>query len=503
MWQDDTMQTSAEQQPVNDETTAGFAETQPVEATATPAEDAQPVETPAASAEQAQPDEATAPSAETPPAAASAQPEAAPAAESATPEEPITMDEAIEQSFRSFEKGEIIRATVVQVDREGALVDVGTKTEVRIPLSELSAEQVSSAEEVVKVGDEIEVKVLKARGEAGTPVLSKREADFERLWEELREAYQQKRTLEAPVVERVKGGVVVDIGVRCFVPASQIARRIPPHQLDKLIGETLPIKIIDLDEEKRKAVASHKLAEEEIRQQREREERERRERIFSQLQVGQRLQGKVKRLTGYGAFVDIGGYEGLLHVSEIAWTRVDDPAQVLKEGDEIEVVVIRLEPENGKVALSRRQLLPDPWALAAQHYREGDVIEAPVSRVVRTGAFVKLEEGIEGFIPMSELTSRKVRNPEEVVKPGDTVKAKVIEITPRRRWMVLSVRALEEQRAVQEHQRQRAQSRSSGFTIGDRLSAQLQEFQQLTQREEGSESAGNSGTPDEIETPNA
>lgn len=485
MWQDDTIQTNTESEPVKNQTPAD------------------PIESHSGEAE-------VAPSAEgrgSPQAAAS---ESAPLSASKSEDEPLTMDEAIEQSFRSFEKGEIIRATVVQVDREGALVDVGTKTEVRIPLQELSAEQVSSAEEVVKVGDEIEVKVLRSGGEAGTPVLSKREADFERLWEELREAFHSKRTIEAPVVERVKGGVVLDIGVRCFVPASQIAKRIPPHQLDRLIGETLPVKIIDLDEEKRKAVASHKLADDEIRRQREQEERDRRARIFNSLQVGQRLTGVVRRLTGYGAFVDIGDYEGLLHVSEIAWTRIDDPAQVLKEGDEIEVVVIRLEPENGKVALSRRQLLPDPWHLAGQHYREGDVIEAPVSRVVRTGAFVKLEEGIEGFIPLSELSSKKVRNPEEVVKPGETLRAKVIEITPRRRWMVLSVRALDEQRAVQEHQRQRAQStRPSGFTIGERLSAQFQELQQFTQPEQASdseksseESTGESGTSDETKVSN-
>lgn len=478
MWQDDTIQTNAEQQPVNAESTGSNLDAEHEDTHATDTGSSMSAESGLSSP--------------------------APTAE----EESITMDEAIEQSFRSFEKGEIIRATVVQVDREGALVDVGTKTEVRIPLQELSAEQISSAEDVVKVGDEIEVKVLKSTGEAGTPVLSKREADFERLWAELHEDFQQKRTLEAPVVERVKGGVVVDIGVRCFVPASQIARRIPPHQLDRLIGETLPIKIIDLDEEKRKAVASNKLAEEEIRQQREHEERERKERIFGQLRVGQRLTGVVKRLTNYGAFVDIGGYEGLLHVSEIAWTRIDNPAQALREGDEVEVVVIRLEPENGKVALSRRQLLPDPWQLAAQHYKEGDIIEAPISRVVRTGAFVKLEEGIEGFIPMSELTAKRVRNAEEVVKPDEVIKAKIIEITPRRRWMVLSVRALEEQRAVQEHQRQRTQSgRASGFTIGERLSGQLQDLQRFTQPQTESdmpagEPAGDSGTSSEIESTN-
>ncbi len=486
MWNDERVQDEAidAQQPVNDaptgETSAtptGEIET-PTQGETTPEE----VSVSTAQAEQSAP-------------TASVEQETATASESE-----LTMEEALEQSFRSFEQGEIVRATVVQVDREGALVDVGTKTEVKIPLSELSAEQVSSAEEVVQVGEEIEVKVLRPRGEEGMPVLSKRQADFDRLWESIRQAYQEKRTLEAPVIERVKGGVVVDIGVRCFVPASQIARRIPPSQLDRLIGENIPIKIIDLDEEKRKAVASNRLAEEEIRHQREREEQERRERIFSSLQVGQLLKGTVKRLTNYGAFVDIGGYEGLLHVSEIAWGRVDHPREVLKEGDEIEVVVIRLEPANGKVALSRRQALPDPWQTVARHYREGDEVEAPVSRVVRTGAFVRISEGVEAFIPLSELSSRRIKNPEEVVSTGQVVKARIQEVNPSRRWMVLSVRALEEGQAVQEYQRQRTPARSSGgtFTIGRRLSSQLQELQQsIAQEEAGTESSASVGGTDE------
>ncbi|GBC92752.1 30S ribosomal protein S1 [bacterium HR15] len=406
-------------------------------------------------------------------------------------EEDISMEEALEQSFRSFEEGEIVRATVVQVDREGALVDVGTKTEVRIPLPELSQEPISSASEVVQVGDEIEVMVVRPRGEEGGPVLSKRLADFERLWQSIVEAYERQETLEAMVTERVKGGVVVDIGVRCFVPASLIARKIPPQQLDRLIGETLPIKIIDLDHEKRKAVASNIAAEEERRRQREQAEREQRERIFSQLQVGQRLKGKVKRFTGYGAFVDIGGYEGLLHVSEISWTRIGHPREALKIGEEIEVVVIRLEPDRGKVALSRRQVLPDPWSEVAQHYREGETLELPISRVERTGAFAKLPEGIEAFIPLSELTSKRgVRSAQEVVSQGETVKARIIEIDPRRRRMVLSVRAVEDQRAMQEHARQRAAQggRSTGFTIAERLQSQLQELQQSLTAEPSSDS---------------
>lgn len=390
--------------------------------------------------------------------------------------ETLSMDEAIEQSFPSFEPGEVIQATVVQVDRDAVLVDVGTKTEVRIPKEELATGKVESAEDVVQVGDTINVKVMRTRGEEGTPVLSKREADFDSLWESIVRAYENKETLEAMVEDAVKGGVVVNIGVRCFVPASQIARRLPPNQLDRLVGEVIPIKIIDIDHERRKAVASHRLADEELRRQREEEERQRRERVFAKLKVGDRFTGVVKRITGYGAFVDIGEYEGLLHISELSWARVENPREVIKEGDEIEVMIIRLEPENGKVALSRRQVMPDPWHLAAQKYREGEELEVPITRLVRTGAFARVDEGVEAFLPLSELTSRRVKSPEEVVSVGDVVKGRIIELDPRRRRMIISLRAPEEQRAAQEHRQRTASSKGSGFTIGDRLSSQLEQL---------------------------
>lgn len=395
--------------------------------------------------------------------------------------ETLSMDEAIEQSFPSFEPGEVIQATVVQVDRDAVLVDVGTKTEVRIPKEELATGKVESAEDVVQVGDTINVKVMRTRGEEGTPVLSKREADFDSLWQSIVRAYENKETLEAMVEDAVKGGVVVNIGVRCFVPASQIARRLPPNQLDRLVGEVIPIKIIDLDHERRKAVASHRLADEELRRQREEEERQRRERVFAKLKVGDRFTGVVKRITGYGAFVDIGEYEGLLHISELSWARVENPREVIKEGDEIEVMIIRLEPENGKVALSRRQVMPDPWHLAAQKYREGEELEVPITRLVRTGAFARVDEGVEAFLPLSELTSKRVKSPEEVVSVGDVVKGRIIELDPRRRRMIISLRAPEEQRAVQEHRQRTASSKGSGFTIGDRLSSQLQQLRSASE----------------------
>lgn len=406
--------------------------------------------------------------------------------------EPISMEQAIEQSFPSFERGDVIRATVVQVEPDAVLVDIGAKTEVRIPKHELALGEVASAADVVQVGDTIEVKVKGTRGESGMPVLSKREADFDKLWKSIVRAYETKETLEAMVEDVVKGGVIVNIGVRCFVPASQIARRLPPNQLDRLLGEVIPIKIIDVDHERRKAVASNKLAEEEIRKRREEEERQRRERIFATLEVGQRFRGVVKRITSYGAFVDIGGYEGLLHVSEMSWARISDPREVLKEGDEIEVEIIRLEPENGKVALSRRAVLPDPWQLAAQQYKEGDEIEVPITRIVRTGAFARVMEGVEAFLPLSELSSKRIRSADEVVSVGEVVKGRIIELDPRRRRMVVSLRAAEEQRVVQEYRQRAPVSRGTGFTIGERLQSQLQQLRaeaQAESTEQSSESA--------------
>ncbi|MDW8107738.1 MAG: S1 RNA-binding domain-containing protein, partial [Armatimonadota bacterium] len=411
----------------------------------------------------------------------SAEPAAqAPAAAQA---EPFSMEQAIEHAFPSFERGDVIQATVVQVEPDSVLVDVGTKTEVRIPKHELAIGEVASAADVVQVGDTIEVKVKQTRGEGGMPVLSKREADFDRLWRSIVRAYETKETLEAMVEDVVKGGVVVNIGVRCFVPTSQIARRLPPNQLDRLVGEVIPIKIIDVDHERRKAVASNKLAEEEIRKRREEEERQRRERVFATLKVGQRFRGVVRRITSYGAFVDIGEYEGLLHVSEMSWARISDPREVLKEGDEIEVEIIRLEPENGKVALSRRAVLPDPWQIVAQQYKEGDEIEVPITRLVRTGAFARVMEGVEAFLPLSELSSKRVKSAEEVVSVGEVVKGRIVELDPRRRRMVVSLRAPEEQRAMQEHRQRTAPSRGTGFTIGERLQSQLQQLRAESQAE--------------------
>lgn len=418
--------------------------------------------------------------------AASVSVEPVPAAEDTAPvtsegtnstfdQEPFSMEQAIEQSFKPLEERDIIEATVVQVDREGVLVDVGTKSEVAIPLEELTHERRSSAEGLVAVGDKIRVMVMNPYGKEG-PVLSKREADFENLWERIEEAHEKRETIHAMVIERVKGGLVVDLGVRGFVPASHVGLQNPPRDLDRLVGKSLPIKLLTIDRDKRKVVASNREAEEEMREEREAEREQHKRELFSRLSVGDVLNGVVKRLTDYGAFVDIGGFEGLLHVSEMSWTRVENPRDILKVGDTIQVKVLRLEPDRGKVSLGMRQVLPDPWSEIPGKYYEGATVEAIISRVVRSGAFARLPEGVEAFIPIAEISHRRIKRTEDALSTGQTVNGLIIELNASQRRMVLSLRAMVEQVERKDYERHKAQSKqssggggTSGFTIGDRL----------------------------------
>ncbi|MCW5933856.1 MAG: S1 RNA-binding domain-containing protein [Fimbriimonadia bacterium] len=477
----------------------------PVAEAETPAVEADaPEETPAE-----EPAAQPAPAAEIPPEAVpmvaeAAEAEAAPTAALTTAPEPeremtmekaFSMDDAIEQSFRSLEKGEIIEATVVQVDREGVLVDVGTKAEGLIPLNELSQDRLTSAEGVVEVGEKINVKVIEPYSKEGFPVLSKKGADFEDLWVQIEDSLNNKQTMHAMVIERVKGGLVVDLGVRGFVPASHVGMQSHPRDLDRLVGQSLPIKLLDVDREKRKVIASNRLAEEELREVRDREREQRKQQVFNQLNVDDVLEGVVKRLVEYGAFVDIGGYEGLLHVSEMSWTRVEDPKDVLKVNERIRVKVLRLDREKGKVSLGLRQVLPDPWSEVKGRYHMGQTVEATVTRTVRSGAFARLPEGIEAFIPIGEISMRRIKKVEDVVNTGDPVTGLIIELVPDQRRMVLSLRALSDEPMMRESAPERssgggrrrggqqrggmsASSGSGGFSIGDRLQGQLKGYLQ-------------------------
>jgi len=371
-------------------------------------------------------------------------------------------------TFRPLQEGAVVTGTVVHIDREGVLVDVGTKSDGLIPPNEWSREPGAGAADV-KIGQKIDVYIMDVDDQEGNLILSKKRADFEKAWDRVIEAHQEGRTIHAMVTDRVKGGLVVDLGIRGFVPASHVGSG-KVRNLEKYVAQTLPLKVIEVDRDRRKVVLSHRLATEEEREAQRQE-------TLGNLAEGQVRTGQVRRITDYGAFVDIGGVDGLLHISEMSWTRIKHPSDVLKVGDEIQVMVLKTNLDQGRISLGLRQILPDPWTEARDRYNPGDTVQGAVTRLVPFGAFVQLEGGIEGIIPNSELSTRRVNKPEEVVQVGDHVEAKVLDIRPEERRMTLSLRQAQQQkerRELQDYNRGRPQEEDR-VTIGDMVGNLLDE----------------------------
>ncbi|MGQ9455973.1 MAG: 30S ribosomal protein S1 [Armatimonadota bacterium] len=395
-----------------------------------------------------------------------------------------TQQEGIDYSgtFKSLNVGDLVDGVVVHIDREGVLVDVGTKSEGTIKPDELSRDPSLSPEEVVSVGEKIKVYVVEPESQEGGPVLSKKRADFENAWERVEKAYQEGSTLRAMVTDRVKGGLVVDLGIRGFVPASHVGGG-NVRNLDRYIGQSLPFKVIEVDREHRKVVLSNRLAIEE-------EQKLARERTLASLVEGQIREGVVRRITDFGAFVDLGGgVDGLLHKSEMSWTRINHPSDVVKVGQKINVMILKLNLEQGRVSLGLRQILPDPWEEIKQLYQVGDIISGTISRIVPFGAFVQVAGGVEGIVPTSEMAYRRVNNPEEVVSVGQSVEVKVIDIRPDERRLTLSLRQAQAERerereqAVYEEYTQ-SKAEEGRTTIGDLIGHQLDKLGVLDEKEE-------------------
>lgn len=383
------------------------------------------------------------------------------------------------RAFRPLTEGDIIKGTVVHIDREGVLVDVGTKSDGLIPPAELSREGYA-AEDVVSIGDTVDVYVLDAEDQEGNLILSKKRADYEKAWHRIEETFETGKVINAMVTDRVKGGLVVDLGVRGFVPASHVGSG-KVRNLERYIGQSLPLKIIEIDRDRKRVVLSHRLA---VEDERERQ----RETLFKSLAEGQIREGVVRRVTDYGAFVDIGGVDGLLHVSEMSWTRINHPSEVVKVNDKIHVVVLKVNLDEGKISLGLRQILPDPWAEADKKYHVNDIVTGKVTRLVPFGAFVQLEGGIEGIIPNAELAHRRVNKPDEVLSVGDEVTAKVINVRAEERRITLSLRQMqqeEERREIREfQQRGRPSDRTTiGDVVGDLAAKMRRQRRERRERE--------------------
>jgi 4-hydroxy-3-methylbut-2-enyl diphosphate reductase len=342
-------------------------------------------------------------------------------------------EEAEESGYKRLSKGDRVEATVIQVEETRIFVDLGTKSEGIVPLSELTDDNVESAIGLVQIGDKINVVVIKAEGGDSNPIVSKKRADFEAAWDRIEEAFQSQQMITAQVVDRVKGGLVVDVGVRGFVPATHVGSG-KLRNIEKYVGNPLQLKVLEIDRERKKVVLSNREAEEQRKAVAK-------ETIFNTVKPGDILDGTVRRLADYGAFVDLGGVDGLLHISEMSWMRINHPKEMFKEGQKIKVMVLRLDPGVGKISLGHRQVLPDPWNLIKQNYTIGQKLTITIGRLVQSGAFVKLPEGAEAFLPVSEMSIRRIKRPQDVIEEGQEIEIQVIDLRPDERRMVLSMRA--------------------------------------------------------------
>ncbi len=346
----------------------------------------------------------------------------------------LTMEDLLrgeETIIRSLSHGDIVDGVVVRVDPDEVLVDIGAKSEGVISNRELSARGEASV--VLNAGDQVKVYVVQPENEDGNVVLSLRKARAEGIWQAVAQKESEGEILDAEVREQNKGGLIVNImGLRGFLPSSQVARQFSGNLME-LVGTKIAVKILEVNRKRNRLIVSHKAADDEDRARK-------RDDLFKNLQVGDEVTGVVSGLTTYGAFVDIGGADGLIHISELSWDRISKVSDVLKVGDPVQVKVIKLDHDQNRISLSMRQLQQDPWEVLMERVAVGSTIEAVVTKTKKYGAFVDIGNGIEGLVHISELSWDHVDKTEDVVRVGDTVMVKVIGLDALRRRVSLSLK---------------------------------------------------------------
>ncbi|AZS14805.1 30S ribosomal protein S1 [Paenibacillus lutimineralis] len=336
----------------------------------------------------------------------------------------------------SLKKGDTVKGTIVKIEDNQAYVSIGYKYDGVIPIRELSSVHLDSIADAVQVGQEVETKVVSIDDEKERLVLSKRAIDSENAWDELQARLDSQETFEVTVADVVKGGLVVDVGLRGFIPASMVERHFVEDFSDYK-GRTLRVKVKEMDKENNKVILSQKdVLDEEFETNKQQ--------VMAQLQEGQVIEGTVQRLTQFGAFVDVGGVDGLVHVSEISWSHVDKPADVLSEGDKVKVKVLKVDPEKGKISLSIKAALPGPWDSASEQFHIGDIVSGEVKRLVNFGAFVEIAPGVEGLVHISQISHKHIGTPFEVLKEGQTVQVKILDLSADEKRASLSIKETEE-----------------------------------------------------------
>jgi small subunit ribosomal protein S1 len=336
-----------------------------------------------------------------------------------------------------FEEGDVVTGAVVRIDKDEVLVDIGYKSEGVIPSNELSIRKSVNPAEEVSIGEEVDALVLTKEDQDGRLILSKKRARFERAWRRIEAAAESGEPVHGSVIEVVKGGLIVDLGVRGFLPASLVdIRRVP--NLDEYLGQTIESKVIELNRPRNNVVLSRRAVLEE-------ERKEQRQAILERLQPGLVIEGQISNIVEFGAFVDLDGIDGLIHISELSWSHVNHPSEILNIGDTVQVKVLDIDRDRQRISLGLKQTQEDPWQRVVDTYSVGDELEGKVTKVVAFGAFVEILEGVEGLVHISELAQQHVENPREIVHPGDDVRVKILEIDSERRRLSLSIKRVEDQ----------------------------------------------------------
>ena len=336
-----------------------------------------------------------------------------------------------------FDEGDVVTGKVVRIDKDEVLIDIGYKSEGVIPNNELSIRKSVDPSEEVELGEEVDALVLTKEDQDGRLILSKKRARFERAWRRIEAAAESGEPVIGAVIEVVKGGLIIDLGVRGFLPASLVdIRRVP--NLDEYLGQNIQCKVIELNRSRNNVVLSRRAVLEE-------ERKEQRQAILERLQPGLIIEGQISNIVDFGAFVDLDGIDGLIHISELSWSHVNHPSEILNIGDTVQVKVLDIDRDRQRISLGLKQTQEDPWQRVVDTYNVGDELEGTVTKVVAFGAFVEILEGVEGLVHISELAQQHVENPREIVQPGDDVKVKILEIDSERRRLSLSIKRVEDQ----------------------------------------------------------
>lgn len=367
-----------------------------------------------------------------------------------------------------LEVGATVTGTVVKLEEKQVLVDIGYKTEGILPISELSTLHVEATTDVLSEGEEVTLKVKKIDDDE--VVLSKKAVDAEQSWEELERKYEQGEAFETTVKEVVKGGLVVDVGVRGFIPASLVETYYVEDFSDYL-DRTLKVRITDIDRTQNRVILSHRAIVED-------EEKDRKEKVLQSLNPGDIIEGVVQRITNFGVFVDLGGVDGLVHISQLAHEHVEKASDVVSEGDKIKVEVISVDLDSERISLSHKNTLPGPWAEVSEKIKPGSTVEGVVKRLVSFGAFVELLPGVEGLVHISQIANRHIGTPQEVLEIGQTVAVKVLDVNEEEQRISLSIKELEQEQEEKEYKQYEKSDDQPGFQLGDVIGDQLDKYKQ-------------------------